>query len=87
MLITLPKIYNEIEEELDSLMIKLANKHNIRLGFIMDSKGLQESKERIAHVFVRLKQNVKAEFTEDQLKDFSKLKSAMKKSKKRERKR
>lgn len=79
MFIQLPKIHTEVEEELNRFILKLANKYNIRLNFIQDSKSIENSVESIAYIFVRLNQDVVGELSEEDLKNFEAIRNSREK--------
>ena len=78
MIITLPKWYGEVEDELRRQIVILAHKQNIRWTFVNDSKLIDESINDIMRVLLRLKQEAYGEFNEEQIKTFKKIEKTIK---------
>lgn len=80
----LPKWYGKVQSEISRTISKQANELNIPWSFVHDSKAINESVNDIMSVLLRLKEEVRGEFDEEQLKTVKKLKEAIKKEKLKE---
>ena len=69
MIISLPKWYGEARQELEDCIIKIANDNNINFVFVNDSDVIEHSKSNILNVLVRIKEDVKTDFTDKEIED------------------
>lgn len=83
MIRTLPKWYGRVEGEIKRTISKQANELNIQWRFVHDSKTIDESLNAIMNVLVRLKEEVRGEFNEEEIENFKKFKEATKKKTKK----
>lgn len=70
----LPGWYIESEKEIFNIIRKIANKNNINYKFVMDSKLIDECVSTILMRLVAISEESNGQFTEDELKEFKKLK-------------
>jgi len=73
MITILPEWYKKAENEIRRSIILQADELNINYTFIYDSKLIDESIYNIMNVLVRLKQEVKGKFNEEEIKQFKKF--------------
>ena len=84
MIRTLPSWYGKVEDDLRRQIALLANENNIRWQFVYDSKIIDESINNIMNVLLRLKEEVRGEFNEEEIKEFKKFEELEKGIKKKE---
>lgn len=70
----LPQWYTKVREEIESEISEQARKLNISGLFICDSKCIDECVDGIMNTLIRLKEEVRGEFNEEQLNQAKKLK-------------
>ena len=80
--IIMPKWFAKVEEDIKRLVHKIANEQNIKFGFVEDSKTIEAAISTIAHRLIFIKDYSHGEFTEEDLKEFKRIKKGMKNKKK-----
>ena len=87
MMIVLPDWYTKVEEKIDRTIIDISNEIMIDLGFVMDSKGIENGKQMILHRLVDIYENVNVEERKRQEDFIKKIRFKKEKTPKNEQKR
>ena len=75
----MPGWYSEADEMLEEAITKIANKNNLKWGFVLDSKAIEHGKDLILQSLVYISENTSGELSPEQLKDFKLMKKTIKK--------
>jgi aromatic ring-opening dioxygenase LigB subunit len=81
MLQRMPSWYSEAKRELDKAIIDIAQKYNLKICFVMDSKSIDNAKDTILQAMVSIYDNASGQFTQEELKEFQIIEDAMKNDK------